>query len=126
MRTSLIIFLGVIASTVSSAATDKDDLVREVRHEVLLVPGYTVFDWLAYRIDNGKVTLVTEQRFCPPFDAQPFAADCFMASYRSYVGLKFGRFSTISIPLQSSGPGASSLHPLDGKAPEPAPRNKRF
>jgi len=58
MRTSLIIFLGVIASTVSSAATDKDDLVREVRHEVLLVPGYTVFDWLAYRIDNGKVTLL--------------------------------------------------------------------
>jgi osmotically-inducible protein OsmY len=43
---------------VSSAAADKDNMVREIRHEVLLVPGYTVFDWLAYRVDNGKVTLL--------------------------------------------------------------------
>jgi hyperosmotically inducible periplasmic protein len=56
MRIFLIIFLGSIAA--SSAATDKDNLAREVRHEVLLVPGYTVFDWLAYRVDNGKVTLL--------------------------------------------------------------------
>jgi osmotically-inducible protein OsmY len=35
-----------------------DNLAREVRHEVLLVPGYTVFDWLAYRIDGAKVTLL--------------------------------------------------------------------
>lgn len=40
---------------VSGAAAD---LVKEVRHEVLLVPGYTAFDWLAYRVDGSKVTLL--------------------------------------------------------------------
>jgi hyperosmotically inducible protein len=58
MRTSIILVLGVFVSAVSGAAADKDNLVREVRHEVLLVPGYTVFDWLAYRVDNAKVTLL--------------------------------------------------------------------
>jgi len=33
-------------------------MVREVRHELLLVRGYTVFDWLAYRVDGAKVTLL--------------------------------------------------------------------
>ena len=56
MRTSLAIVFGLIASVGSSLAAD--NLVREVRHEVLLVPGYTVFDWLAYRLDSGKVTLL--------------------------------------------------------------------
>jgi osmotically-inducible protein OsmY len=55
MRTFLFIVLGLMASEAASAAPD---LVKEVRHEVLLVPGYTVFDWLAYRIDGSKVTLL--------------------------------------------------------------------
>jgi len=56
MRASLVIVFGLIASAGSSAAAD--NVIREVRHELVLVPGYTVFDWLAYRIDNAKVTLV--------------------------------------------------------------------
>jgi len=56
MRASLVIVFGLIASAGSSAAAD--NLIREVRHELLLLPGYTAFDWLAYRIDNGKVTLL--------------------------------------------------------------------
>jgi hyperosmotically inducible periplasmic protein len=56
MRGSFAIIFGLIASAGLSAAAD--NLVREVRHEVLLIPGYTVFDWLAYRVDGAKVTLL--------------------------------------------------------------------
>jgi hyperosmotically inducible protein len=56
MRASLVIVFGLIASAGSSAAAD--NLIREVRHELLLVPGYTAFDWLAYRTDGAKVTLL--------------------------------------------------------------------
>ena len=56
MRALLAVVFALIASAGSSAAAD--NLVREVRHELLLVPGYTVFDWLAYRIDGPKVTLL--------------------------------------------------------------------
>ena len=33
---------------------------REVRHELLMLPYYTVFDNLAFRLDGGTVTLVGE------------------------------------------------------------------
>src|ERR1022692_2383986 len=56
MRASFVIVFGLIASAGSSAAAD--NLIREVRHELLLVPGYTAFDWIAYRIDSAKVTLL--------------------------------------------------------------------
>ena len=55
MWARLVVILGLIAAAGWSAAAD---LVNEVRHEVLLVPGYTVFDWLAYRVEGGKVTLL--------------------------------------------------------------------
>jgi hyperosmotically inducible protein len=55
MRRMLGIVLALIASAGSGAAAD--NLVREVRHELLLVPGYTAFDWITYRIDGAKVTL---------------------------------------------------------------------
>ncbi len=35
-----------------------DDVVREVRHEVPLVPGYTVFDWIEYQVDGHGVRLL--------------------------------------------------------------------
>lgn len=56
MRTWVVIVFGLILSAGSGLAAD--NLVREVRHEMLLVPGYTVFDWLAYRIDGANVTLL--------------------------------------------------------------------
>ena len=55
MRAPLLVVLGLVLSAGSNAAAD---LVNEVRHEVLLVPGYTVYDWLYYRIDGSKVTLL--------------------------------------------------------------------
>ena len=33
-------------------------LIREVRHELVLLPFYGVFDNLAFRLDGGKVTLL--------------------------------------------------------------------
>jgi hyperosmotically inducible protein len=40
-------------------AGDKDDgrIAREVRHELLMLPYYGVFDDLAFRVDGGTVTL---------------------------------------------------------------------
>jgi hyperosmotically inducible protein len=35
-------------------------LVKEVRHELVMLPYYNVFDNLAYRVDGGKVTLFGE------------------------------------------------------------------
>lgn len=48
------------ATTCFSAQSDKgrDRLVRAVRHELVMLPFYSVFDNLAYRVDGYKVTLV--------------------------------------------------------------------
>ena len=35
-----------------------DNLVREVRHQLLLLPYYSVFDNLLYKVDGDKVTLM--------------------------------------------------------------------
>ena len=56
MRALIVVACSLLASAASSLAADR--LVNEVRHEVLLVPGYTVFDWLAYRVDGNRVTLL--------------------------------------------------------------------
>ena len=39
------------------ASRDQERLTKEVRHQLLLLPRYTVFDDLAYRIEGDKVTL---------------------------------------------------------------------
>jgi len=36
----------------------QDRLVREVRHELVMLPYYGVFDNLSYRVDGGTVTLM--------------------------------------------------------------------
>ena len=55
MRRFWAMILGIIVSAGLSAGAD---LVQEVRHELLLGRGYTVFDWITYRVDGGKVTLM--------------------------------------------------------------------
>ncbi|MBZ5605951.1 MAG: BON domain-containing protein [Acidobacteriia bacterium] len=39
------------------AADQPDRLAKEVRHELVMLPYYTIFDNLAYRVDGSKVTL---------------------------------------------------------------------
>src|ERR1700704_423130 len=44
-------------ATLAVGADSTARLVKEVRHELVMLPYYGVFDNLAYRIDGGKVTL---------------------------------------------------------------------
>jgi hyperosmotically inducible protein len=52
----LAVFLLAIGSFTSLAA--QDHLVKEVRHELVMLPYYNVFDNLSYAIDGGTVTLM--------------------------------------------------------------------
>jgi len=41
-----------------SSAKSQDRIVREVRHELLMLPYYGVFDDIAYKVEGGTVTLL--------------------------------------------------------------------
>src|SRR5277367_4964080 len=53
MRT--LILFPLIAAVTLFAADEK--LTKEVRHELVMLPYYSVFDNLAYRVDGSRVTL---------------------------------------------------------------------
>ena len=40
-----------------AAAQSTDQIVKEVHHELVMLPYYNVFDNLAYRVDGTRVTL---------------------------------------------------------------------
>jgi hyperosmotically inducible protein len=42
----------------NSGARAQDRIIREVRHELVMLPYYGVFDNLSYRVDGGSVTLM--------------------------------------------------------------------
>jgi hyperosmotically inducible protein len=67
-RASFLVALGVIVSLTASLATPQqqrarssanpsDSLKREVRHELVMLPYYGVFDNLAYRVNGSEVEL---------------------------------------------------------------------
>ncbi|HUS08113.1 MAG TPA: BON domain-containing protein [Bryobacteraceae bacterium] len=39
-------------------ATGRDRFLKEIRHELVMLPYYGVFDNLAYKVEGGKVTLI--------------------------------------------------------------------
>ena len=41
-----------------SSAKSEDRITREVLHELLMLPYFGVFDYIAYRVDGGAVTLL--------------------------------------------------------------------
>jgi hyperosmotically inducible protein len=45
-------------NALQSGPTGENNIVREVRHELLMLPYYGVFDNLAYRVDGQTVTLI--------------------------------------------------------------------
>lgn len=53
MRPLLFVALAVFAA----AQPNQDKIMKEVRHELVMLPYYGVFDNLAYRVDGAKVTL---------------------------------------------------------------------
>jgi hyperosmotically inducible periplasmic protein len=52
--------LFLVAPLVLFGADVSEKLVKEVRHELVMLPYYNVFDNLAYRVDGSKVTLFGE------------------------------------------------------------------
>ena len=46
------------SAAANSGARAQDRVTREVRHELVMLPYYGVFDNLAYRVDGGTVTLM--------------------------------------------------------------------
>jgi len=70
MRVKSLVSLGTLLSLLclSAAAQDnqrdqpsaksQDRIVREVRHELLMLPYFGVFDYIAFKVDGGTVTLV--------------------------------------------------------------------
>ena len=63
-KASLAVAAAVLAlpSFAANQASYKGDLNREVRHELLMLPYYGIFDNLAYRVDGNAVTLFGEVR----------------------------------------------------------------
>ena len=60
MIRTLVVPVLVFAATVLGAETSQsatDRVTREVRHELVMLPYYDVFDNLTYRVDGPKVTL---------------------------------------------------------------------
>lgn len=51
-----------VAAPSRSPKTGQLDLVREVRHELVMLPYYTIFDNLSYQVENGTVTLSGQVR----------------------------------------------------------------
>ncbi len=41
-----------------SSISDQERITREARHELLMLPYYTLFDYLGYKVEGNKVTLV--------------------------------------------------------------------
>ena len=70
MRTKALTFLTsfLFLASLSAAAQDaqreqpsaksQERITREVRHELLMLPYFGVFDYIAYKVDGGTVTLL--------------------------------------------------------------------
>lgn len=55
---TLVAAIGVAGGNQAGSSRGADRIVREVRHELVMLPYYGVFDNLAYRVDGSTVTLM--------------------------------------------------------------------
>jgi hyperosmotically inducible protein len=67
MKHGLILVVSLVALTILAGAQDpqrepsaraQERIVREVRHELLMLPYFGVFDYIAYKVDGYNVTLL--------------------------------------------------------------------
>ena len=61
MKKTFLVFFALVLSATAFAADNKrgaDRLVREVRHELVMLPYYDVFDNLSFKVDGSNVTLM--------------------------------------------------------------------
>lgn len=49
---------GVAQSGQQPPSRSQDRITKEVRHELLMLPYFGVFDYIAYKVDGGTVTLI--------------------------------------------------------------------
>lgn len=59
-KVSMLLATALVASPMLLMASTKDykgDLVKQVRHELLMLPYYSIFDNFSYRVDGSVVTL---------------------------------------------------------------------
>lgn len=50
--------LSVVVSAQDQSARAQDRIIKEVRHELLMLPFFGVFDYIAYKVEGGTVTLL--------------------------------------------------------------------
>ena len=50
--------LGIAQDRGQPIAKDQERIVREVRHELLMLPYFGVFDYIAFKVDGYNVTLL--------------------------------------------------------------------
>lgn len=49
--------LSLVAAAQEQSARSQDRIIKEVRHELLMLPFFGVFDNIAYKVEGGTVTL---------------------------------------------------------------------
>jgi hyperosmotically inducible protein len=54
----LAMVLPAVAQTPQVSAREQERITREVRHELLMLPYFGVFDYIAYKVDGYNVTLL--------------------------------------------------------------------
>jgi hyperosmotically inducible protein len=50
--------LGVAQDRDQPSARSQDRIIREVRHELLMLPYFSVFDYIAFKVDGSTITLL--------------------------------------------------------------------
>ena len=53
-----LVVLGIAQDRDQNSARSQDRITREVRHELLMLPYFGVFDNIAFKVDGGTVTLL--------------------------------------------------------------------
>ena len=54
----LVLVLGIVGTVHNTVAQSNPRIVREVRHELVTLPYYGVFDWLTYEVQNDGTVIL--------------------------------------------------------------------
>ncbi|HJT64875.1 MAG TPA: BON domain-containing protein [Pyrinomonadaceae bacterium] len=57
----VVMVVGILATAQSVVAQTNPRIVREVRHELVTLPYYGVFDWLTYQVQNDGTVVLSGQ-----------------------------------------------------------------
>src|ERR1041384_7766964 len=57
----LVLFSGILVTAHEAMGQSNPRIVREVRHELVTLPYYGVFDWLEYEVQNNGTVILRGQ-----------------------------------------------------------------